>query len=66
MRNPLRRRWLVEKYDKRNNVPVVPDRPEPQYRRFWTYSGALVESERLNTAQIKAGRPWRFRIVRLP
>jgi hypothetical protein len=66
MRNPFRRRWLIEKYDKRNNVAVVTDPPEPGYRRFWTYSGALVEAERLNHAQIHAGRPWRFRIVRLP
>jgi hypothetical protein len=51
MRNPLRRRWRVERYRRdpfNGNTFYVPENPPaPVARLFWSRSGAEVEALRL-------------------
>lgn len=62
MRNPLRRRWMLERYDRRTGEVVTPEPPEPRVRRYWTYSGALADEVRLNSALTTYHSHERFRI----
>jgi hypothetical protein len=75
MRNPLRRRWVVQKFKPwsgdgtilRNVGPPIDEQPPaPAQRLFWTLENAKANAERLNGGMRSAQRRERFRVVVRP
>lgn len=74
MRNPLRRKWLVERYRpwayqgllRNAGWAVAENPPAPAMRLFWTLERAQLERERLNAGMLGLHSKDRFRVVVRP
>lgn len=74
MRNPLKRKWLVQRYRPmiaegplRNMGLAVAERaPAPSERLFWTLAGAQKERQNLNAGMAALHSKDRFRVVVRP
>lgn len=73
MRNPLQRRWRVQKFRPVTTVrgpfwgmgmTVEEQPPAPRLRLFWTLRNAARERDRLNTGMELIHAKERFRVVR--